>query len=215
MADYSLLSQAIIEGKGDQVAGLTSEALNTGAKPQDIISKILQPAMSIVGEKFSSGEYFLPDMLMAARAMNNALTILKPLLADTGMPTLGKVVIGTVKGDIHDIGKNIVSTFLSGVGFDVIDLGEDIPDNKFVEALKENQADILGLCAMLTTTMPSIGTVIKALEEAGMRSKVKVIVGGAPVTRDYATHVGADAYAHDGGEAARVCKELMTARGAD
>lgn len=215
MADYSLLSQAIIEGKGDQVAGLTSEALNTGAKPQDIISQILQPAMSIVGEKFSSGEYFLPDMLMAARAMNNALTVLKPLLADTGMPTLGKVIIGTVKGDIHDIGKNIVSTFLSGVGFDVIDLGEDIPDSKFVEALKENKADILGLCAMLTTTMPSIGTVIQALNDAGIRSKVKVIVGGAPVTKDYAKHVGADAYAHDGGEAARVCKELMTAKGAD
>jgi 5-methyltetrahydrofolate--homocysteine methyltransferase len=215
MADYSLLSQAIIEGKGDQIVGLTRDVLNTGAKPQDIISQILQPAMSIVGEKFSSGEYFLPDMLMAARAMNNALTVLKPLLADTGMPTLGKVIIGTVKGDIHDIGKNIVSTFLSGVGFDVIDLGEDIPDSKFVEALKENKADILGLCAMLTTTMPSIGTVIKALNEAGLRSKVKVIVGGAPVTRDYAAHIGADAYAHDGGEAARVCKELMTAKGAD
>jgi 5-methyltetrahydrofolate--homocysteine methyltransferase len=215
MADYSLLSQAIIEGKGDQIVGLTRDVLNTGAKPQDIISQILQPAMSIVGEKFSSGEYFLPDMLMAARAMNNALTVLKPLLADTGMPTLGKVIIGTVKGDIHDIGKNIVSTFLSGVGFDVIDLGEDIPDSKFVEALKENKADILGLCAMLTTTMPSIGTVIKALDEAGLRSKVKVIVGGAPVTRDYAAHIGADAYAHDGGEAARVCKELMTAKGAD
>lgn len=215
MADYSLLSQAIIEGKGDQIAGLTRDVLNTGAKPQDIISQILQPAMSIVGEKFSSGEYFLPDMLMAARAMNNALAVLKPLLADTGMPTLGKVIIGTVKGDIHDIGKNIVSTFLSGVGFDVIDLGEDIPDSKFVEALKENKADILGLCAMLTTTMPSIGTVIKALEEAGIRSNVKVIVGGAPVTRDYAAHIGADAYAHDGGEAARVCKELMIAKGAN
>ena len=213
MADYSLLSQAIIEGKGDQIAGLTSEVLNSGAKPQDIISQILQPAMSIVGEKFSSGEYFLPDMLMAARAMNNALTILKPLLADTGMPTLGKVVIGTVKGDIHDIGKNIVSTFLSGVGFEVIDLGEDIPDDKFIDTLKETKADILGLCAMLTTTMPSIGTVIQALEEAGIRSNVKVIVGGAPVTRDYAAHIGADAYAHDGGEAARVCKELMTAKG--
>ncbi len=214
MADYSLLSQAIIEGKGEQTAGLTSEALNSGAKPQDIILQILQPAMSIVGEKFSSGEYFLPDMLMAARAMNNALAVLKPLLADTGMPTLGKVVIGTVKGDIHDIGKNIVSTFLRGVGFEVVDLGEDIVDESFIEAVKENKADILGLCAMLTTTMPSMGTVIKALETAGIRSNIKVIVGGAPITREYAAHIGADAYAHDGGEAARVCKELMTAKGA-
>jgi 5-methyltetrahydrofolate--homocysteine methyltransferase len=215
MADYSFLSQAIIEGKGDQTAALTSEVLNSGVKPQDIISQILQPAMSIVGEKFSSGEYFLPDMLMAARAMNNALTVLKPLLASTGMPTLGKVVIGTVKGDIHDIGKNIVCTFLSGVGFEVIDLGEDVPDNKFIEAVKESKADILGLCAMLTTTMPSIGAVIQALETANIRSNVKVIVGGAPVTRDYAAHIGADAYAHDGGEAARVCKKLMIDKGAD
>jgi 5-methyltetrahydrofolate--homocysteine methyltransferase len=214
MSDYSLLSQAIIEGKGDQTAGLATNEINSGAKPQDIISQVLQPAMSTVGEKFSSGEFFLPDMLLAARAMNNALAVLKPLLADTGMPTLGKVIIGTVKGDIHDIGKNIVATFLRGVGFEVIDLGEDVPDEKFIEAVKENKADILGLCALLTTTMPSLNTVIKALEAAGLRSSIKVIVGGAPVTRDFATHIGADAYAHDGGEAARVCKELMTAKGA-
>lgn len=214
MADYFLLSQAIIEGKGDQTAGLATEVLNSGAKPQDIISQVLQPAMTTVGDKFSSGEFFLPDMLLAARAMNNALAVLKPLLADTEMPTLGKVVIGTVKGDIHDIGKNIVATFLSGVGFEVVDLGEDVPDDKFVEAVKENKADILGLCALLTTTMPSLSTVIKALEAAGIRSSIKVIVGGAPVTRDFAARIGADAYAHDGGEAARVCKELITAKGA-
>lgn len=214
MTDYSLLSQAIIEGNGDQTAELATELLNSGVKPQDIISQILQPAMGIVGEKFSSGEFFLPDMLLAARAMNNALAVLEPLLADTGMPTLGKVVIGTVKGDIHDIGKNIVATFLKGVGFEVIDLGEDVPDEKFIEAVKENKADILGLCALLTTTMPSLANVIKALEAAGLRSSTKVIVGGAPVTRDFAARIGADAYAHDGGEAARVCKELLTAKGA-
>ncbi len=212
MSDHSLLSQAVIEGKGDQTAELATAMLNSGTKPQDIISQILQPSMNTVGEKFSSGEFFLPDMLLAARAMNNALAILKPLLDSSGMPTLGKVVIGTVKGDIHDIGKNIVATFVRGVGFEVIDLGEDITDEKFIEAVKENNADILGLCAMLTTTMPSIGSVIKALETAGIRSKVKVIVGGAPVTKDYAVHIGADAYAHDGGEAARVCKELLTAK---
>ncbi len=214
MSDHSLLSQAVIEGKGDQTAGLATAVLNSGTKPQDIISQILQPAMNTVGEKFSSGEFFLPDMLLAARAMNNALAILKPLLADSEMPTLGKVIIGTVKGDIHDIGKNIVATFMRGVGFEVIDLGEDITDEKFVEAVKENNADILGLCAMLTTTMPSIGTVIKALEAAGIRSSIKVIVGGAPVTKDFADHIGADAYAHDGGKAARVCKELLAAKGA-
>jgi 5-methyltetrahydrofolate--homocysteine methyltransferase len=214
MADFSSLSQAIVEGNGDETPELTREVLKTGATPQEIISQGLQPAMGIVGEKYSSGEYFLPDMLMAARAMNNALEILKPMLADTKIPTLGTIVLGTVKGDIHDIGKNIVATFLKGIGFNVIDLGEDVPDEKFIEAVKENQADILGLCALLTTTMPSLSTVIKALEEAGLRSTVKVIVGGAPVTQDYADHIGADAYAANGGDAARVCRELVEAKGA-
>jgi len=209
MVDYSLISQAVIEGDWDKAAQLTTAALDSGADPQDIITCALQLAMCIVGEKFSSGEYFLPDMLMAVRAMNNALEVLKPLLSDTGMPTIGKVVIGTVKGDIHDIGKNTVAVFLKGVGFEVFDLGVDVPAEKFVEAVQTIKPNILGLSALVTTTMPSIGGVIKALDVAGLRSDVKVIVGGAPVTQDYASCIGADAYARDGGEAARVCKELI------
>jgi len=158
---------------------LTAAPLDSGAKPQDIITQGLQAAMGVVGERFSSGEYFLPDMLMAARAMTNAMEVLKPLIAKTGMITLGRVVLGTVKGDMHDIGKNMVAMFLKGTGFEIIDLGVDVPDEKSVEAVREIKPDILGLSALLTTTMPSLGTVIKALEAAGLRSDVKVIVGGA------------------------------------
>jgi 5-methyltetrahydrofolate--homocysteine methyltransferase len=165
--------------------------------------------MGTVGEKFSSGEYFLPDMLMAARAMNSCLEVLKPLLDKTGIPTIGKVVIGTVEGDMHDIGKNVVATFLKGSGFEVFDLGLNVSDKKFIDEVREKKADILGLSALLTTTMPFMSRIIKALDAAGLRSSVKVIVGGAPVTQDYANYIGADAYAHDGGKAITVCKQLV------
>jgi 5-methyltetrahydrofolate--homocysteine methyltransferase len=148
-------------------------------------------------------------MLMAARAMNACLEVLKPLLDKTGIPTIGKVVIGTVEGDMHDIGKNVVATFLKGSGFEVFDLGLNVPDNKFIDEVREKRADILGLSALLTTTMPFMSRIIKTLEEVGLRSSVKVIVGGAPVTQDYANYIGADAYAHDGGKAITVCKQLV------
>ena len=209
MVDLSPLSQAVIEGHYDKTAQLTTAALDSGAKPQDIIAHGLQAAMAVVGERFSSGEYFLPDMLMAARAMTNAMEVLKPLIAKTGMITLGRVVLGTVKGDVHDIGKNMVGMFLKGTGFEIIDLGVDVPDEKFVETVREIKPDILGLSALLTTTMPSLGTVIKALEVAGLRSDVKVIVGGASVTQKYADLVGADAYGDDAGKTAKICKELI------
>ena len=209
MFNLSLLSQAIDEGDREKTVQLTAEALNVSTSPQDIISKGLHAGMAVVGEKFSSGEYFLPDMLMAARAMTAALEILKPSLGKTGIPTVGKVVIGTVEGDMHDIGKNVVSTFLSGNGFEVFDLGTNVPVNKFIEEVKEKKPDIVGLSALLTTTMPVMGKVIKALEDGGLRSSVKVVVGGAPVTQDYANYIGADAYAHDGGRAVPVCKQLV------
>jgi 5-methyltetrahydrofolate--homocysteine methyltransferase len=148
-------------------------------------------------------------MLMAARAMNACLEVLKPLLDKTGIPTIGKVVIGTVEGDMHDIGKNVVATFLKGSGFEVFDLGLNVPDNKFIDEVREKKADILGLSALLTTTMPFMSRIIKTLDEVGLRSSVKVIVGGAPVTQDYANYIGADAYAYDGGKAVTVCKKLM------
>jgi 5-methyltetrahydrofolate--homocysteine methyltransferase len=209
MIDLSLLSEAVEKGDREKTVQLTTEALNAGISPQDIISNGLQAGMGVVGEKFSSGEYFLPDMLMAARAMTAALEVLKPSLEKTGVSTIGRVVIGTVEGDMHDIGKNVVATFLRGSGFEVFDLGLNVPDKKFIDAVKEKKADILGLSALLTTTMPVMGRVIKGLTEAGLRSRVKVIVGGAPVTPDYAKYIGADAYAHDGGEAIPVCKQLL------
>lgn len=209
MVDLSLLSRAIDEGDREKTVRLTTEALGAKTSPQDIITHGLQAGMAVVGEKFSNGEYFLPDMLMAARAMKAALEILKPSLEKTGMPTIGKVVIGTVEGDMHDVGKNVVATFLSGNGFEVFDLGLNVSVQNFIDEVKEKKPDIVGMSALLTTTMPVMGKVIKALEEIGLRSSVKVIVGGAPVTQDYANYIGADAYAHDGGKAIPVCRQLL------
>ncbi len=209
MADMSLLAQALDQGDREKTIELTRAALDGGDNPQDIISQGLQVGMAAVGEKFSSGEYFLPDMLMAARAMKAALEVLGPLLEQTGIPTIGKVVIGTVEGDMHDIGKNVVATFLSGNGFEVFDLGNNVPVQKFIDEVKERGPDILGMSALLTTTMPVMGRVIEALEKAGLRTSVKVVVGGAPVTQDYASYIGADGYAHDGGRAVPVCRELI------
>ncbi len=214
MAELSPLARVIVSGDRDNAVRLTAEAVNAGIKPVDVITGGLQAGMMTVGEKFSSGEFFLPDMLMAARAMKSALEVLKPLLAKTGVPTIGKVVIGTVLGDMHDIGKNVVATFLGGSGFEVYDLGANIPDEQFITAVREKKANILGLSALLTTTMPTMGRIIKGLEKAGLRSKVKVIVGGAPVTAEYAKLIGADAYTRDGGEAIQVCKKLLEQGGA-
>ena len=209
MFDLSLLSRAIEGGDREKSVQLTTEAISAGTNPIDIIANGLQAGMGAVGEKFSSGEYFLPDMLMAARAMKAALEVLAPLLEKTGIPTIGKAVIGTVEGDMHDIGKNVVATFLKGSGFEVFDLGLNVPDQKFIDEVKDKSPDILGLSALLTTTMPFMGRIIKALEAGGLRSGVKVIVGGAPITQDYANYIGADAYAHDGGKAIQVCKQLL------
>jgi 5-methyltetrahydrofolate--homocysteine methyltransferase len=209
MVDLSLLAKAIEEGKRERCLQLTTEAVSSGVSAQDIITHGLQAGMEVVGEKFSSGEYFLPDMLMAARAMTAVLEMLKPSLEKTGIPTIGKVVIGTVEGDMHDIGKNVVIAFLKGCGFEVFDLGVNVPDKRFIDAVTEKKPDILGMSALLTTTMPIMGRVIRVLETAGLRSGVKVIVGGAPVTQDYARYIGADAYAKDGGEAIPICKRLV------
>ena len=209
MAELSNLAQASDQGDQEKTIEVTKAALDGGANPQDIITQGLQAGMAAVGEKFSSGEYFLPDMLMAARAMKAALEVLKPALEKTGMPTIGKVVIGTVEGDMHDIGKNVVATFLSGNGFEVFDLGLNVPVQQFIDGVKEKKPDILGMSALLTTTMPVFGKVIQALEEAGLRDSVKVVVGGAPVTQDYASYIGADGYAHDGGRAVPVCRQLI------
>ena len=209
MTEYSRLAKAVIQGDWEGIARLTAEAVASGTDPHVLVSEELQPAMGVVGDKFSSGEYFLPDMLAAGRAMNSALDILKPLLTSAAAVILGKAVVGTVKGDVHDIGKNIVVMSLRGAGFEVTDLGVDVPDGAFVDQVRAEKPDILGLSALLTTTMPSLGSVIKALEAAGLRSRVKVIVGGAPVTQGYADMIGANGYGRDAGQAARKCRQFM------
>ncbi len=209
MSDYSNLIQAILEGNDVRCVELTNEALNEGASPQDIVSSGLQAGMLIVGDKFSAGDFFIPDMLLAARAVTRAMEAIRPRLSDSEMPTLGRVVIGTVSGDIHDIGKNIVAMFLRGVGFEVFDLGTGVPVARFVTAVKEHDPDIVGMSALLTSTMPNMQHVIAALDSVALLSQVKVIVGGAPVTQRFADQIGADGYAPDGGAAIRLCRKLL------
>ena len=209
MFNYSTLMQAVIEGDHIRSVELASEALKEGISPQDIVGSGLQVAMRIVGDKFSAGDFFVPEMLLAARAVARAMQVLQPHISSTDIPTLGRVVIGTVFGDIHDIGKNIVTTFLRGAGFEVIDLGINIPTSSFVEAVKEHKPEILGMSALITTTMPVMADVIKALETVELRDKVKLIVGGAPVTQHFADHIGADGYGADGGGAIKLCQDLL------
>jgi 5-methyltetrahydrofolate--homocysteine methyltransferase len=200
--------EAILEGDMNEAAEGVRNALDAGTSAADLLHKALIPAMGEVGRLFEEGEYFVPEMLIAARAMKAGLEILKPLLVDSGIEPVGKVAIGTVKGDLHDIGKNLVAMMLEGAGFEIMDLGTDVSPEKFVEAA-QNGADIIGLSALLTTTMPSMASTVKALEEAGLREKVKVIIGGAPVTSEYARQIGADGYAPDASQAANLAKRFV------
>jgi len=209
MFSYSTLIQAVVTGNHIKSVELVSEALKEGVSPQDIVSSGLQAGMRIVGDKFSAGDFFVPEMLLAARAVTRATEVLQPLLSASDMPTLGRVVIGTVFGDIHNIGKNLVTMFLRGAGFEVVDLGVNIPADSFVKAVKEHNPDILGLSALLTTTMHTMADIIKALEIAELRSRVKVIVGGAPLTQRFAEHIGADGYSANGGSAIKLCRNLV------
>ena len=201
--------EAILAGKGDKAADATKRALDEGVAPQDIINGQMIRAMSEVGQRFQDGKAFVPQLLMAGRAMKAALEILKPLLAGQESTTLGRIVIGTVKGDLHDIGKNLVASMLEGCGFEVKNIGIDVPSEKFVEAVKDYNADILCMSALLTTTMTYMKDVIQALEDAGIRQNVKVMVGGAPVTQNFADEIGADGYSDNANSAVAVAKELM------
>ena len=167
------------------------------------------PAMAEVGRLFEEGEKFVPEMLISARAMQTAMNLLKPHLAQEDVRVAGKVVIGTVAGDLHDIGKNLVGMMLEGSGFEVIDLGTDVSPQRFVDTVKEHQPDVIGMSALLTTTMPSMGATIEALKEAGLREQVKVMIGGAPITQDFADKIGADGFAPDASSAARKAKQLV------
>jgi 5-methyltetrahydrofolate--homocysteine methyltransferase len=203
------LKDAIIAGDKRDAVELTTELLEEGAPPKSILEDGLIAGMSVVGEQFKAGTSFVPEMLIAARAMQSSLDVLRPSLVDTGVEPIGTVVIGTVRGDVHDIGKNLTSMFLEGAGFRIIDLGVNATAEAFVNAVKEHNAQILGMSALLTTTMPYTKEVIKALEAEGLRDKVKVIVGGAAITEEWAMEIGADAFAPDAAAGADRCKELL------
>lgn len=203
------LKQAVIDGNRNDAIELTEQLLKTGVSPKKVLDEGLIAGMSQVGELFKQGEYFVPEMLIAARAMKSALEILRPRLVDTGVEPIGTIVLGTVRGDLHDIGKNLTGMFLEGAGFRVVDLGVDVSAEKFIEAIKENDAELLGMSALLTTTMTYTSRVIKELEAARMRDKVKIIVGGAPITQEWANQIGADGFALDAASAADRCKELI------
>jgi corrinoid protein of di/trimethylamine methyltransferase len=209
MPDLSRLYDAILNGDEKLSVRLTREALDGAADPSELINRWMIPAMDEVGRRFEAQEYYIPEILMAARAMKAALEMVRPLLAARGERPTGLVVLGTVQGDLHDIGKNMVGSMLEGAGFEVVDLGIDVPAEKFVEAVRSRNPHILALSALLTLTMPEMKKTIEALERAGLRERVKVLVGGAPVTREFAQEIGADGYGENAGSAVSVARSLM------
>jgi 5-methyltetrahydrofolate--homocysteine methyltransferase len=211
MAAYEAIRQAVIEGNAQRVKELTQQALDAGKNPQEILDTALIPAMDVVGEKFSSKEFYIPEMLIAARAMQSGLAMLKPLLVAGEGKSRGKVVLGTVKGDLHDIGKNLVGMMLQGAGFEVVDLGTDVRPQKFVEAVQTEKPDVVMMSALLTTTMGAMRETIEALKEASLRIHVCIAVGGAPVTQRFADEIGADFYAPDATGAVSKAKALVVA----
>jgi len=209
MANLNELAEAIIKGKAPVAKELTEQAIAEGVSPQEILNDGLVAGMSVVGQKFKANEFYVPEVLIAARAMQGAMQTLKPALAETGAQPIGRVVIGTVQGDLHDIGKNLVAMMLEGAGFEIVDLGTDVSPEKFVKAVIEHQPNVIAMSALLTTTMPSMKGTIAALEEAGVRDKVKVMIGGAPVTDSFAKQIGADGYSPDASSATRLAKSLV------
>jgi methylmalonyl-CoA mutase cobalamin-binding domain/chain len=204
----SLYDETLV-GNAPAVRDLTNDGLGLGMTPETMLFDALIPSLEEVGARFERGDFFVPEMLIAGRAMSGALDILRPLLAETGAETVGTFVMGTVKGDVHDIGKNLVNIMLEGAGFHVIDLGVQVPPEKFVEAINEYRPEIVGFSAFLTTTMPMFKANMNALVKAGIRDQVIVMVGGAPVTQEYADAVGADAYAPDASQTVKKAKELV------
>jgi len=203
------IQQNVIEGNAPGTQTLVKQALSTGIPAEQILNEGLIAAMRQVGKLFEEGEYYVPEMLIAARAMKGGLDLLRPALAAANVQAIGKIVVGTVQGDLHDIGKNLVAMMMEGAGFEVIDLGVDVTPEKFVEAVKAHQPQLVGCSALLTTTMPKMKATIDALHAAGVRNNVKVLVGGAPVTTKYASEIGADAFAADASAAANVAKSLL------
>jgi len=210
MTDFSKLTAAVVAGDSETAVKLTKEAMAEKVAAREILGTWLLPSMEIIGEQFEKGDVYFPELLMAANTMKSAVALLKPELAKTKGVTVGKYLIGTVPGDAHDIGKNIVIMMLEQNGWEVTDLGIDVPEEKFCTAIKEGDYDILGLSALLTFTMPMVTDVLNALKAEGLRDKVKIMVGGAPVTQQFVDEVGADAYANDAVEAVKKAKALIS-----
>lgn len=209
MANPAELYDAILTGNAKKAEEATKAALAANVDPSELLSKYMVPAMDEVGKRFECNEYFVPELLIAARAMKTSLQILTPKLAAAGAKAAGRVVIGTVQGDLHDIGKNLVASMLEGGGFQVVDLGVDVPPQKFVEAAKEEEGTIVALSALLTTTMVQMKNVVQALQAAGLRDKTKVMIGGAPITQQYADEIGADGYSDNASAAVAMARKLV------
>lgn len=201
--------QAIVEGDQKACAAAVQSALDQNTDPQAILTEAMIASMAEVGRLFEEGEYFVPELLISARAMQAGMNLLKPLLVQANIQAAGRVVAGTVKGDLHDIGKNLVCMMLEGAGFEIVDLGADVPAEKFIEAVQSSGANIVAMSALLTTTMPNMKTTIEALKAAGLRDRVKVMVGGAPLSQQYAAEIGADGYAADANKAVALAKSLL------
>jgi len=211
MSDLSKMHDALLAGDSKTVVAITKEALAQGVQPDVLLNKHMIPTLDEAGRKFEANELFVPELLLIGRAMKQALAIIRPLLAATGAKPAGRVAIGTVKGDLHDIGKNLVASMLEGGGFEVVDLGVDVSPDKFVSAIKDQGVNLVALSALLTTTMPAMKVIIDNLKQAGVRDKVKVIIGGAPVTQEYADQIGADGYSDNANGAVTVARKLLAA----
>lgn len=209
MSVFEEIADNLIKGQAPKVKELVQQAIDSGSLPGDILTNGLIAGMNVIGERFKKNEVYVPQVLIAARAMHAGMDVLKPLLAESGVEPVGKVVIGTVKGDLHDIGKNLVCMMLEGAGFEVIDCGIDCPAEKMVSAAKENNAKLIGMSALLTTTMPAMKDTIAFIEENGLKDQIKTFIGGAPVTQKYADEIGADGYAPDAASAVDVAKALI------
>lgn len=211
MADLKQLYEAVVNGDAKAAHALTQEALNEGVDPLTLVNEHMIPAMDEVGRRFESNEYFVPELLISARAMKASLDLIRPILIARGDKPMGRVAIGTVKGDLHDIGKNLVASLLEGGGFEVFDLGVNVSPEKFIESVKERNANIIAMSALLTTTMPAMRSTIEALKQAGVRDQVKVLIGGAPITQKYADEIGADGYSENAVGAVALAKKAVAA----
>ena len=209
MPDLKELYEAVVSGNAKATQAITQQALADGVDPLKLVNEYMVPAMDEVGRRFEANEYFVPELLISARAMKASLELIRPILTARGDKPVGRVAIGTVKGDLHDIGKNLVASLLEGGGFEVIDLGVNVTPEKFIETVNAKQANIIAMSALLTTTMPSMKTTIDALKQAGVRGKVKVLIGGAPITQKYADEIGADGYSENAVGAVALAKKAV------